>query len=353
MTALSPPQKGRPLKVMSLVVAMWVTGRIVAHLPVTKEDLSPQSFASAAEPRFAPSRRFSMPLPVVDADVAQSPNRPAAILQASILPPRPIGDFAISTVAKNGTAVGVSPQSNLAVKTSVGSAAATSRVLAPFPTQASASPHPDGWIAAAWILWRESGGGGTLASQGRLGGSQAGVRVDRHLASAPIGRVYAYARASAALERPHDGELAVGAVLRPKLPLPVSIGIERRIALASGGRNAFAIIGTTGIGPIAIAHALMLEGYGQAGMVGLRRRDGFVDGRLTLTHALPLRNMAAGMSVSGGAQPGIRRLDIGPVIDVRLTAFRPAPRLSLEWRQRIAGNARPGSGAAITLGADF
>jgi hypothetical protein len=60
-----------------------------------------------------------------------------------------------------------------------------------------------------------------------------------------------------------------------------------------------------------------------------------------------------GAALSGGAQPGISRLDIGPEIQVRLPLPQGGARLSVEWRERVAGDALPGSGLAITLGADF
>jgi hypothetical protein len=56
----------------------------------------------------------------------------------------------------------------------------------------------------------------------------------------------------------------------------------------------------------------MAEGYAQAGMVGFSRRDMFVDGRASL--AVPLDKAArtkAGASISGGAQPGVSRLEWG------------------------------------------
>ncbi|MBS0285465.1 MAG: hypothetical protein JSS15_13700, partial [Proteobacteria bacterium] len=54
----------------------------------------------------------------------------------------------------------------------------------------------------------------------------------------------------------------------------------------------------------------------------------------------------------GGAQRGAARLDVGPAAGVAVPAAMPL-RISLEWRQRIAGDARPGSGPALSIGADF
>jgi hypothetical protein len=92
-----------------------------------------------------------------------------------------------------------------------------------------------------------------------------------------------------------------------------------------------------------------LDAYLQGGVVGFRSRDGFVDGGLTLTRPI-YRNFSAGLGVWGGAQPGLSRIDAGPRITMRV---RNNVRVHLDWRQRLAGNARPGSGPAVTLAGDF
>jgi hypothetical protein len=56
------------------------------------------------------------------------------------------------------------------------------------------------------------------------------------------------------------------------------------------------------------------------------------------------------MGVWGGYQPGLYRVDAGPRISMRV---RPNVSLHFDWRQRLAGAAEPGSGPAVTLGANF
>ena len=51
-----------------------------------------------------------------------------------------------------------------------------------------------------------------------------------------------------------------------------------------------------------------------------------------------------------GYQPGLYRVDAGPRISMRV---RPNVSLHFDWRQRLAGAAEPGSGPAVTLGANF
>ena len=81
----------------------------------------------------------------------------------------------------------------------------------------------------------------------------------------------------------------------------------------------------------------------------IRDRDLFADGGMTLTRPL-FGRFSAGLGVWGGAQPGLYRVDAGPRLSMRV---RNGMSVHLDWRQRMAGNAAPGSGPALTLGADF
>jgi hypothetical protein len=62
------------------------------------------------------------------------------------------------------------------------------------------------------------------------------------------------------------------------------------------------------------------------------------------------RQFSVGLGVWGGAQPGLYRLDAGPRVTMRV---RGNLRVHADWRQRLVGNARPGSGPALTLAGDF
>ena len=60
--------------------------------------------------------------------------------------------------------------------------------------------------------------------------------------------------------------------------------------------------------------------------------------------------ISAGLGMWGGVQPGLYRVDAGPRLSMKV---RNNMRVHLDWRQRLAGNAEPGSGPAVTLAADF
>lgn len=210
------------------------------------------------------------------------------------------------------------------------------------------------WRGSAWLLWREgSANPGDLIANGRLGGSQAGVRLDYDLTPGHSGRTAIYSRMSAALNQPASPEAAVGIAWQPSRTVPVILAVERRVALSDGARNANTLFAAGGFGPQPVLGNLTAEGYAQAGMVGFERRDLFADGKLSLLAPLRRASVRTGVSVSGGAQPQVERLDVGPEIQVRLPLPRLTSRLSVEWRARVAGRALPSSGAALTLGADF
>jgi hypothetical protein len=93
------------------------------------------------------------------------------------------------------------------------------------------------------------------------------------------------------------------------------------------------------------------EAYGQAGIVGARSRDLFVDGSARAT--IPVGPVEIGGGAWGAAQPGLARLDAGPSASYRLPVRGANLRVQADWRFRIAGDAAPGSGPALTVAADF
>lgn len=217
-------------------------------------------------------------------------------------------------------------------------------------------PRVSPWSLTGWMLWRREAGG-SLAQAPLLGGSQAGVRLDYRLWSAGSRSLSLYGRVTRAFERPYAEEAALGISLRPVQGLPISLLAERRQRLGMGGRNGFAFMAAGGIGPKTVAPRLEVEGYAQGGIVALPGSDGFADGRISLDYRLTRKavqpDLAIGIAVSGAAQTDASRLDIGPEVRLRLPVAGGHMRLSAEWRQRVAGQARPASGPTIALVADF
>lgn len=232
--------------------------------------------------------------------------------------------------------------------------ASTQEAPVAVPLAPPAQSPTDRWRGSAWLLWREgSATPANAVTAGRLGGSQAGLRLDYDLTPHAPGRLAAYGRVSAAINKPASPEGALGVAWQPVRAIPVSLAAERRIALGNGARNANTLMAAGGFGPTPVARGLEAEAYAQAGMVGFRSRDLFIDGKFSLLSPVTHTPFRLGASVSGGAQPQVERLDIGPEVQLRLPLPRLSTRLSVEWRERIAGNAAPASGLAVTLGADF
>lgn len=212
------------------------------------------------------------------------------------------------------------------------------------------------WSLSGWLYLREGSGNAPegIAAGGQLGGSQVGLRLAYGFGDS--GRLRAYGRATMAVGAPEQRELAFGAAFAPLPRLPVDVAVERRVAIGREGRSAFAAMVVGGVGDVALPAGFRLEAYGQAGIVGARRRDGFADGAVVVDRRLgaderaPLR---LGALAAGAIQPGASRVDVGPRLTLRLPDVGKGSRIALDWRQRVAGDARPESGIALTLASDF
>ncbi len=199
----------------------------------------------------------------------------------------------------------------------------------------------------AWALLRSRRGviGPTsLASGGTLGASQAGTRLNYNITP----QVAATLRSSSDVGR-RGGELAAGIRVQPLVSVWLTAERRQRLGRYGGGRNAFAMLAEGGVYDRPLPLQFSLDAYLQGGIVGFHSRDGFIDGGLTVTRPL-FRQFHAGVGVWGGAQPGLYRVDAGPRVTVHV---RNNVRVHLDWRQRLTGNAQPGSGPALTLAADF
>ncbi|HUE79940.1 MAG TPA: hypothetical protein VMN38_09950 [Sphingomicrobium sp.] len=213
--------------------------------------------------------------------------------------------------------------------------------------QAALKARLDRLQLSAWALLRGRPGPATLAAGGTLGGSQAGARLTYHVT--PL--LAASLRSSSPVGGARGGEVVAGIRVTPFRTIPVALTAERRQAIGStgGGRSAFALFLEGGVYQRPMPWGFELDAYAQAGVVGIRRRDLFFDGGYTFTKPL-FGRYSAGFGMWGGVQPGLYRVDVGPRVSMRV---RRNMRVHLDWRQRVAGDAEPGSGPAVTLAADF
>jgi hypothetical protein len=229
---------------------------------------------------------------------------------------------------------------------------ARSTVTAPMQTTAPSitAARIDRIQLTMWAMLRDTrnltNSSSSLASGGTLGGSQAGARLFYNFS--PM--ISAVVRTSSQVGQ-RGGEVAGGVRVRPLRAIPLWITAERRQALGKygGGRNAFALFAEGGLYDRPMPWNFRLDGYLQAGVVGMSSRDLFADGGATFTRPI-YREFSAGFGLWGGVQPGLYRVDLGPRLTMRV---RRNLRVHLDYRQRMVGNAEPGSGPTLTLAGDF
>lgn len=341
---------GRPLRFLGVVIGGWAALRVAMLWPLAAPPVPPQmALAPAAPPAARPPLAAEAP-PIKSPPViwARALRRGDALAGRGGRrgDPRRIA-LALAALTRMGSAAPpplAMPAASAAADSAAGSTPASPALVVP-----AASPGAARLRAAFWLVAREGQGlGGPFG--GQLGGSQAGVRiayaVDR-------GRRLALAARIATPLAGAGAEAAFGIEWQPTR-LPVRLIAEQRVAIDRGGGGpAVGVVG--GAGPVPI-HGFRLEAYGQAGVIGRARGIGYADGAVRIDRRLLTRHgveLSAGGGLWGAAQPGAARLDIGPLIGLTLPAGDRQLRLAIEWRERIGGRAAPGSGPAISLGADF
>ena len=233
------------------------------------------------------------------------------------------------------------------------------------PRKASEKPAAqDRWTLDAWAFWRD-GSASDTAAQGRApvyGASQAAAvlryRIDPSNARDPR----AYVRAYRALVSNGESELAAGLSARPLAGLPLRAHGELRVTrFASGTSLRPAAFVTSELEPIALPAGLRAEAYGQAGYVGGSDETAFADGPLHVMRdvaefdlgLVERSRVSLGGGAWAGAQKGSSRVDLGPSMRLDLNIGETPARLSVDWRERVAGNAEPDSGVAVTLSTRF
>lgn len=323
-----------------------------ANPMATERPLAPTETATAPA---APAVRYVQAM--VGVPVAMTPGIVPVYQMPAALPARP-GRPARYYDARSAEVEGYSrlpevggwPATRLAALSLPGSFVSTPQSMPAAPVPPIDPRKFDRLQLSSWALLRSQqtavAGSRALASGGQLGASQAGARliynIDRQIALA--------ARFSSEVGR-RGGEVAAGVRVRPFVSIPVWVTAERRQAVGKygGGRSDFALFMEGGLYQQPLPWDFALDGYLQGGVVGLKARDLFVDGAVAVSRPV-YRQFSAGFGVWGGAQPGLYRIDAGPRITMRV---RKNLKVHVDWRQKLAGNARPGSGPVLTLAGDF
>lgn len=242
----------------------------------------------------------------------------------------------------------------------------------------AAATSPDDPRAAAWIAdmhgltahWqgyaaihvRRGGAGAPLLGLApSLGGSQAVARLNyvlNPLADARLslaGRLFAPLKGSRIIED-RSAQAALGVEFQPARSLPVTFAVERYVALGKDARDAWSLRASAGVDDRKIPGGFLLSAYGDAGIIGARSRDLFAQGQAVITRPFAVGRtgeLGLGAGIWAARQPGVSRVDIGPSLSAAAMAGRARIAGSLDYRLRVAGNARPGSGPALTVQAGF
>ena len=368
-----------PLRFMALCVGGW----ILLRLCVTWSPAIPVPPGAVQVPWSRPPAR-SDPAPWDEA--AMAVGRPVEVAHARSLRPSPpfstlprpmaTGErrhlLSVAALSESGGFVGNRHGLRLALMARLLPAAPATRPhggtswLAAAPSRGTSEPGRGkpfwiqrplaNWSLGGWLYLRDgsAGASGAIAAGGQLGGSQAGLRIAYGFGDS--GRLRAYGRATMAVRAPAQRELAFGAAFAPLPRLPIDVAVEQRVAIGAEGRTALAAMVTGGVSDVALPAGFRLDSYVQAGIVGVRRRAGFADGAVVVDRRLGADDRAPlrlGALAAGAIQPGASRVDVGPRLTLKLPDVGKGSRVALDWRQRVAGNARPESGLALTLATDF
>ena len=215
------------------------------------------------------------------------------------------------------------------------------------------------WSMDSWLLIR-TGGGAVAQAPGAAsyGGSQAGA-VLRFRPGGAAADSYGYLRTSAAIKAPGgDRELALGIGMRPRRALPLRVLAEARLQDSGFGparvRPVVSVV--TELPWKALPAGLRGEAYAQAGYASGRDATVFFDAQAVIDRAViqGAPEVRVGAGLWAGGQKGAARIDVGPRVSIPLHLGGPAAaRIAVDWRFRVAGNASPPSGPALTIATSF
>ncbi len=213
------------------------------------------------------------------------------------------------------------------------------------------------WSGDAYTLLRDPGPAGPAASP-VLGGGQSGGTLawtPNPLARRPLAVVARYNAASlGGSVDPATGQAAFGVRWRPVTG--VSISAERLVATGALARDDWAL--RIAGGADGKKGRVLWSGYGEAGVLGA----GDVFAGAQLRAGMPVVQLGKLAFVAGpGTWASLQRgsgftsgrVDIGPTLLLRAPMGKLSVDIMADWRFRVAGNALPGNGPALTLSTGF
>lgn len=338
-----------PIRFLAGILALWIGARIWWLLPEPVQD--GVILAAQAEDQLHPVPPFAEAGPPAGSPISAAPH------SAPDLPARRHDGTRSAALLVAATQPADATSNRPISPASVARDSASARIDLPVPmprTSMDRDAAESRWSGNAYLFVRD-GNGDALAAGGQLGGGQVGARIAWRLNSEGPTRLAVAARVYAPLDRGRAAEVAAGLDFHPLPGQPLRLSIERRFDAGGEGRSAWSAYAAGGFWR-AIGNAIELDGYAQAGVVGARARDLFADGALRIVHRQDMGSdivVRMGGGAWAGAQPGVERIDVGPRLAVGMPVGGTSISAALEGRFRIAGDAAPGSGVALTLATDF
>lgn len=234
------------------------------------------------------------------------------------------------------------------------SALATALLLPAAPQKPGTSP----FSLYAYSFIRAGGSRGVPLGSGQYGGSQSGLiatyALSRFGTDPGKPRLAILLRGAIAHDNPAEREVALGLRWRPVRQIPVSLSVERRFRHAR--EDAYSAYVAGGVSEQRLPFDFRLDTFAQAGFVSNRGGGLFFDAstradrHVASMGAVPI---SAGLGLWAGGQEDVFRVDAGPSITGKIPVADTQLRISADWRFRIAGDARPASGPALTLSTAF
>jgi len=213
------------------------------------------------------------------------------------------------------------------------------------------------WSMDLWALWRDDTTTPITSGRPSYGRSQVGAVLRYSLARESRHAPQLHLRATRALDGASETDVALGASARLLPSVPVRFAAEARVSETDGGTElrgaAYAV---TELPPVELPAGMTAEAYVQGGYVTGDFATPFVDGQARITRELAGTDdfrLTAGGGAWGGAQDDAQRLDIGPSAGFSFRVGEARGRISADYRFRVAGDAEPSSGPALTLTAGF
>lgn len=201
----------------------------------------------------------------------------------------------------------------------------------------------------AYSFWR-NGGGSNRVGLAQYGGGQSGVIATYRVTS----RISLLARGAVAHDRIREREVAGGLRWLPIGNPAIALTAERRIR--NGRGDAYATYISGGKSAMTLPMDFKLDAFGQAGYVSGAGGGPFFDAQARTTREyrpFAQQSVRLGAGLWAGGQEGAARLDIGPTIGTDVKVGETSIRVDADWRWRVAGDARPASGPALTLSTSF